>query len=156
MAPSDLAATPKPSYTQSQIPEHIRTDLIASGTPHRFAPGETVFRKGDPGDHLIILETGSVEVSVTAVDGRKSVIATLGAGELLGEMAVLDGAARSADVQALEACEVHLVQRASVLNVVTQDPQAALWVIEVLCERLRNAADTFETLMPAKMASRLA
>ena len=156
MASSDLAASPRAAYTHSQIPKHIRTELIASGTPHRFEEGETVFLKGDPGDHLVILESGSVEVSVTAVDGRKSVIATLGAGELLGEMAVLDGAPRSADVHALEACEVHLVQRASVLDVVTQDPKAALWVIEVLCERLRNASDTFETLMPAKMASRLA
>jgi len=151
-----MAHRDQATYTHSQIPEHIRTDLIASGTPHRFAPGETVFHKGDPGDHLVILESGAVEVSVTAVDGRRSVIATLGAGELLGEMAVLDGAPRSADVHALEACEVHLVQRAAVLEVVTQDPKAALWVIEVLCERLRNASDTFETLMPAQMASRLA
>ena len=61
----------------------------------RFAPGEVIFREGEAGDVAYIVEEGRVEIS-SLVNGRKHVMAVLGAGDLFGEMALIDQNERTA------------------------------------------------------------
>ena len=61
-----------------------------------IAAGEYLFREGDPPDCAYVIDSGQIEVS-TEKDGRKLVLSHLGAGDLLGEMAVLDDAPRTID-----------------------------------------------------------
>lgn len=70
-----------------------------------YEPEEYIFKEGDPGDFAYIIDSGSVEVSVDN-NGRKSVIATLKKGEILGEMALIDRQPRSASAQAIIETEV--------------------------------------------------
>ena len=70
-----------------------------------FDPDEYIFEEGDPGDCAYIIESGSVEVSLDK-GGRKLVIATLGAGEVLGEMAIIDNHPRTATARAIERTKV--------------------------------------------------
>jgi CRP-like cAMP-binding protein len=70
-----------------------------------FASGEFLFSEGDSGDCAYIIETGVVEVSIQKRE-RKLVIATLGEGDLLGEMAIIDQLPRTATAQAVEDTQV--------------------------------------------------
>ncbi|MFF5196958.1 Crp/Fnr family transcriptional regulator [Streptomyces anthocyanicus] len=78
--------------------------------PPRLRPARSVLlRQGDPATHVILLESGSVLVTLTGPEGESALLAIRGAGELLGELAVLDDKPRSATVVAAEECRVHIV-----------------------------------------------
>ena len=76
----------------------------------RFEAGEVIFRSGDDARDAYIIESGKVAVS-DSVDGKNIQIAELGAGEIFGEMSMIDDAPRSATVTAIEATEVIVIQR---------------------------------------------
>ncbi|MFP1629773.1 Crp/Fnr family transcriptional regulator [Streptomyces sp. 5K101] len=78
--------------------------------PERLRPARSVLlRQGDPGTHVILLASGSALVAVSGAQGQRTLLAVRGAGELLGELAVLDAKPRTASVVAAEPCRVHLV-----------------------------------------------
>ncbi|MBZ4016265.1 Crp/Fnr family transcriptional regulator [Streptomyces purpurogeneiscleroticus] len=68
-----------------------------------------LLRQGDPGTHVLLLASGSALVTLTGANGEQTLLAVRGAGELLGELAVLDNQPRSASVIAAEECRVHVV-----------------------------------------------
>ncbi|MFW5801869.1 MAG: cyclic nucleotide-binding domain-containing protein, partial [Spirochaeta sp.] len=80
---------------------HLRT-IAKSCTERSFEPGETILRQGNPGVGLFIIVSGRVKVEKQNEDGTVFQLATHTSGEVIGEMSVLDGAARSASVIAME------------------------------------------------------
>jgi CRP/FNR family transcriptional regulator len=69
----------------------------------RFRRAETIFHQGDPGDSLFIIEEGAVKIVLPSPEGEEAaIIATLGRGDFFGELAILDGAYRSATAVAVE------------------------------------------------------
>jgi CRP-like cAMP-binding protein len=133
-----------------------RAALLARGTRRRYAGGETIFLRGDPGRALYLIEEGRVEVSVTALGGRRSVLAHMGPGEILGEIAVLDNLERSADATA--AGEVALVglPRSEVMDFLARNPEAMMGLIAELCAKARNASEMFEDQTQVAARTRLA
>src|SRR5215218_7968960 len=77
----------------------------------RYAKGDPIFFRGDPGVSLYIIESGRVKISLNAADGREAILSLLAPGSIFGELALLDGEPRSADASALENCELLLLQR---------------------------------------------
>ncbi|MFD4231401.1 Crp/Fnr family transcriptional regulator [Streptomyces sp. NPDC058545] len=78
--------------------------------PRRMRPARSVLlRQGDPGTHVILLDSGSTLVTLTGGNGERTLLAVRGAGELLGELAVLDSQPRTASVIAAETCHVHII-----------------------------------------------
>src|SRR5215210_5711461 len=73
------------------LPEQQRTSLAGRARIRAFAKGETIFRMGDGGDCLMAVLAGRVRISVASPEGREMVLAILGPGEIVGEIAVLDG-----------------------------------------------------------------
>lgn len=69
--------------------------------PMRWPAGTLVFSRGDPGDVLMAISRGRIRLSLASPQGREIALNTLGPGDVLGEMAVLDGQPRSADATAL-------------------------------------------------------
>ncbi len=138
------------------LDEAARAALLARGTRRRFGPDETIFLRGDPGKALYLIEEGRVEVSVTALGGRRSVLAHMGPGEVLGEIAVLDNLERSADATA--AGEVALVSlpRSEVMKFLAQNPEAMIGLIAELCAKARNASEMFENQTQVAARTRLA
>jgi len=80
--------------------------LVLHFEPYAAEPGERVIRTGDPGDALYLISDGEVEVTV---DGRR--VGTRGPGEFFGEMALLSGDRRSADVTALDYSRFAMLSR---------------------------------------------
>ncbi|MCV2882368.1 Crp/Fnr family transcriptional regulator [Actibacterium sp. XHP0104] len=136
--------------------EKGRQELLARGVMRDWARGETVFLRGDPGDYFVYVQDGIAEVSITSLNGRKSVLNHMRAGEILGEVALLDGGPRSADVVAHSRLRGIVVQRQQVLQYLGETPEAAIEMIEHLCGKVRNASDMFETHSMTSAAARLA
>jgi CRP-like cAMP-binding protein len=105
-------------------------------------PGQLLFRQGEAGDGLHVVAAGAVGVYVRLPAGREVEVAQLGAGEVIGEMALVDGGMRAATVRALEPTSTLFLGRAEFLALVSRlDPTAFIIkrrVAGLVCERLRR------------------
>jgi CRP/FNR family transcriptional regulator, cyclic AMP receptor protein len=99
----------------------------------RIRPGEHLFSAGDAGDQMFLILEGKVDVVV----GEKTV-STVGLHGIVGEMALVDREPRSATAIAREAGEVAVIDRATFLELVREQPSFALYIMGVLAKRLRH------------------
>jgi CRP/FNR family transcriptional regulator, cyclic AMP receptor protein len=124
--------------------------------PATFRRGATIFSKGDPGNGLIAVISGTVKISISSADGRNAILNLIGPGEILGEVAVLDGQARTADAIANSNCEILVIDRREFLPFVKSQPALAMKFIELLCARLRWTSDQVEEVILQDLPGRLA
>ena len=99
----------------------------------KVASGEKIFEKGQPGDVMYVIKSGSADVKVD-----DKVVETLAQGAIVGEMALVDHGERSADVVAKEDCEVVPVDEELFVQLVSKAPFFALKVMRSLVVRLRK------------------
>jgi CRP-like cAMP-binding protein len=118
--------------------------------------GTTIVSKGDPGNSLIAVISGTVKISVSSPDGRSAILNLIGPGEIFGEVAVLDGAARTADATANTNCEIFIIDRREFIPFVRSQPALAMKFIELLCTRLRWTSDQVEEVILRDLPGRLA
>ena len=118
--------------------------------------GASIFSKGDPGNSLIAVISGTVKISVSSPDGRSAILNLIGPGEIFGEVAVLDGHARTADATANTNCEIFVIDRREFLPFVQSQPALAMKFIELLCARLRWTSDQVEQVILQDLPGRLA
>lgn len=110
-----------------------------------YEEGETIFHRGDQGAHAYFIERGAVDV-VIEKDGADFVVAHLGAGEIIGEMSMIDDAPRSATIVATEETECIVIQRSRFLKPLTSaDPMMNL-ILRVVLTRFRNAQNRYSGL----------
>jgi len=119
----------------SLLPPELLEPILALGQEREYADGEAIMRIGDPGAELLLVLEGSVRVE------RPGRSLTLGAGELIGEIEVLDPeGGRIADIHAEGSVRCLAVTRAELLVALESDPRAAIGLIEVLAARFRETA----------------
>src|SRR6266446_7256318 len=118
--------------------------------------GTTIVSKGDPGNSLIAVISGTVKISVSSADGRSAILNLIGPGEIFGEVAVLDGVARTADATANTNCEIFIIDRREFIPFVRSQPALAMKFIELLCARLRWTTDQVEEVILQNLPGRLA
>lgn len=118
--------------------------------------GTSLFAKGDPGSSLFAIGRGTVKVSAPSVDGHDAVFNVFGKGDIFGEIALLDGRPRTADAIAVADCELFIIERRDFLPLLREEPDIALKVIEILCDRLRQTTEQAENLMFLSLPGRLA
>jgi CRP/FNR family cyclic AMP-dependent transcriptional regulator len=105
----------------------------------READTDTVlFRAGDEGDALYLIESGRVRISVSDQDQREIVLAELARGDFFGEMAIIDGKQRSADATVIEAARFAVLSRESFLRFIRDNPGMALEMLSATFSRLRH------------------
>jgi hypothetical protein len=102
----------------------------------RFAQGAQIIRRGDPGDAMYIVKKGEVRVPITDQAGREKFVARLGQGEFFGEMALLTGEPRVADVFADSPVECLVIRRQPLQAFLAQHPRVAAFLTEILGKRL--------------------
>jgi CRP/FNR family transcriptional regulator, cyclic AMP receptor protein len=118
--------------------------------------GATIFSRGDPGDSLIAVISGTVKISISSPDGRSAILNLIGPGEIFGEVAVLDGQARTADAIANTNCEIFMIDRREFLPFLRGQPLLAMKFIELLCARLRWTSGQVEGVILQDLPGRLA
>src|SRR5580698_4117634 len=116
----------------------------------------TIFSKGDPGNSLFAVISGTVKISISSADGRSAILNLIGAGEIFGEMSVLDGQARSTDATANTGCEIFAIDRREFLPFMRNQPELAMKFIELLCARLRSTSEQVEQVILQNLPGRLA
>jgi len=118
-------------------PDEVLRAVLAQGRLEEFGPGELLFRQGDQGDRLYILKSGALEVLAAPADGAEAVpVAYLGAGEVLGELALLTGSPRTATVRCPEKAEVFVLEKPVFLDLMVTLPAFARGLCLVLARRL--------------------
>jgi CRP/FNR family cyclic AMP-dependent transcriptional regulator len=133
----DVAAALARNPVFAVLSPERRRELAASGAAVRLESGHALFRTGDEADAVYVVLSGEVDVAAPGPDGRDVWLAKLGAGALVGEMGVLDGGPRSADVCAVSRTELWRIGRRAVLETLREEPSAALELMAMMARRLR-------------------
>lgn len=131
-------------------------DLLARSRIDKAGKRDVLMHQGDPGDAVIVLISGSARVSIIASNGREIVLDYLGAGAVLGEIAVLDGGERTATVTMMEDGRILRVGRIAYLAFVEHHPRVAVRMLEEMARRLRQMNETVESDRAYSSGPRLA
>ena len=132
-------------------------ERVAAGTrTRRFRRGEVIFHAGDPGDALFIILAGEVKIALPSDEGDEAILATLHEGDVFGELAVLDGAPRSATATALVATETVILPRDRFRELIATVPAARDALLASLAGELRRLTTHVEDLHFLDMTGRLA
>jgi CRP/FNR family transcriptional regulator len=124
--------------------------------PRSFPAGTRVFHEGDRSDACYIVREGKFRVTREHSDGRAITLATLGTGEVFGELAMLDGDTRSASAEALTDGELLALPASDVRNLLARHPDISVKLVAALVRRLREANErisrqSFQTV-PSRVA----
>lgn len=103
-----------------------------------FPAGRALFRAGEAGDAMYLIEDGRVRIHLRDEDGDAVTLAELARGDFFGEMAILDGKARSADATVLEDARLAVLSREHFLDFVRRNPTVALNMLAAITSRLRR------------------
>ena len=130
--------------------------LLSHAITRRVKKGTILFRKGDPGTSLYAVCAGSVRISVPSFQGQDAIFNLIPPGELFGEIALLDGGARTADAMVIEDSELMVIERRDFIPLVREYPDIAMKLIEVVCTRLRRTSEQVEDIVFLGLPERLA
>jgi len=130
--------------------------MSARAIVRKVKRGATIFRKGDPGNSLFAVCSGSVKISAPSSEGKDAVLNVLGRGGVFGEIALLDGGPRTADAVAVADCELLVLERRDFLPLIREKPDALLKLIELVCGRLRHTSEQVEDIVFLDLPGRLA
>jgi CRP-like cAMP-binding protein len=130
--------------------------LLSHAITRRVKKGTILFRKGDPGSSLYAVCAGLVRISVPSAQGQDAIFNLVPPGDLFGEIALLDGGARTADAVVIENSELMVIERRDFIPLVQEYPDVAMKLIEVVCTRLRRTSEQVEDIVFLGLPERLA
>jgi CRP-like cAMP-binding protein len=111
-----------------------------------YAPGDVLFREGESGEVMFVIQSGSVRISKD-IGGEQKSLAVLGPGEFLGEMAILNGKPRTATATVVETTRCLVIEAKTLESMVARNAEIALRLIKKLAKRLDSADTLVEILM---------
>jgi CRP/FNR family cyclic AMP-dependent transcriptional regulator len=132
----------------SDLPDRLSAALLAKARPRRLSADEVLFVAGDPGDGFYRLDEGLLKVSIASAAGAERILAILGPGSIVGDLAIIDGLPRSASATALRNCKLQFVSRAAFSAYAAKEPSIYKYLVKMLAARLRDtdqivAAESF-------------
>ena len=129
-------------------------NLVAA---QNFVRDETVVLEGDDSvQALYLIASGSVQVYMTGVDGRETILSFLERGDFFGEMSLIDGEPRSASVRTVTDAQLLIIHRESFLTLIRQSPEIAMGLLSEMSKRLRNANRQIGSLSTMSVSGRVA
>lgn len=156
-APSDTVAS---LLTRTELFGKLAADALEQIATRfhtvQFKRGQTIYERGDAGHALYLIRNGQIRFSVISGEGRELSVRVARAGEVIGEIAVLDRQPRTATAVALTAVTAHSLARTELDRLLLQDPQLARNAIDFLCHRLRDTTDQLELIALYPVEVRLA
>lgn len=122
----------------------------------RYPARRVVIQEGEAGDQLLVLLRGRVKVCLNSPEGKEVTLGLLEPGDVFGEMALLDGEARSASVTTMEECSFLALARGDFLPFLESSPRVALKLLAALSKRLRATNDLVGSMSFLGLSARLA
>ncbi|MFE3250704.1 Crp/Fnr family transcriptional regulator [Streptomyces sp. NPDC059209] len=116
---------------------HARGDLLGLGTEVRFEAGAVLLREGMDDRHVLVVTSGFAKVTATVENGETSLLAVRAAGDTVGEMAAMDGTARSATVTACVPLTARVVQAGALRELLLRRPEISMALTGMVANRLR-------------------
>ncbi|HZP93760.1 MAG TPA: Crp/Fnr family transcriptional regulator [Burkholderiales bacterium] len=120
-----------------------------------YPRGAIIVNEGDEGNSLFVIQSGSVKAYLSDDTGKEVVLSTQGPGEYFGDLALFDGAPRSASVAALEPCKLLIVSKAQLREALAARPEIALALLKGLALRVRTLTENVRTLALLDVFGRL-
>ncbi len=147
LAPGELK-TPAPRTSQKyevlaksflfrNLSAHHQEKIVSLSRVMMLPAQQVVFEAAATGEEMFVVLNGRLKVSVANREGREIVLGSIGPGEIVGEIAMLDGRGRSATATTLTPCELLVIHRRDFMPFLEQNPKAAIDLIRVLALRLR-------------------
>lgn len=153
------------SLIQSQLRQHeifsLLPDDLCATLAHKASiekcSGKTpLFSQGDEQPYCLLILEGEVHILLAEANGKELLMTTLGKGDLLGEMTLLDGLPRSASAVTKTACTFLKIMAADFDRMVTSHPEIQKPIISYLCARLRRTDEQLMMIALADLPTRLA
>ncbi|MDR0432649.1 MAG: Crp/Fnr family transcriptional regulator [Bifidobacteriaceae bacterium] len=133
-----------------------RAELLAGATVTHLSRGEVLFRQGDSGDTFYIVVVGKMKLGRQAADGRETLIAVLGPGEMIGELTLFDPGPRTATAVAIADAELSALSHYQLSRWIETHPTLATHLLSALARRLRRTNEILGDLVfhdvPGRMA----
>lgn len=156
MSGRDVAAELARVRLFAALDEDALERLAGAAFPRRLAANQILFVGGEPSEHLFVVRNGMLRVQTTSIHGEQLVLSTLGAGEVIGELSLLDRQPRSADVVAAEPSELIAVPADVARSVLESDPKAVLAAACELAAQVRRLTGTMGDLVFLDLPRRVA
>ncbi len=126
------------------------------GVTRKLAANQCLFVKGDDGDALYGVLSGCIRISASAPTGKEINLNILYPGDMFGEIALLDGKKRTADATAMTPTELLCIQRRDFLNLLKEEPDLAIHLLYMVCDRVRKTSEIVEDTAFLSLGPRLA
>jgi CRP/FNR family transcriptional regulator/CRP/FNR family cyclic AMP-dependent transcriptional regulator len=136
-------------------PEHVKR-LVSLAQRRSYRRGEIIVQQGDPGDAFFVIMSGEVKVLVGAQTGDQAMVAIFSPGDCFGELSLIDGAPRSASVEAIEEVETLVLWRSDFQEFVNANPHIMHRLLITLAARIRRTSELAADLAFLDIAGRLA
>ncbi len=140
----------------SGLPESQVYQIARMAGVRRVPRNTTIVRVGDSTDALFVLVSGSAKVLNRDAEGREVILSLLGAGECFGEMGLIDGSPRSADVVSCEPCELLVIAKSDFARALAENVDLCFNMMKSLADRLREANRKIESLALLDVYGRVA
>lgn len=127
------------SFSMQGLDCQLAAGLAALARPMSVKPGAILFEAGDPGNGCYAILEGSLKVSIVSYDGDEQLLAVLGPGAIVGELALLDGRARSATVTALKPARLAFIEKHAFERFADENPALYRHMLSIVGQRLRQA-----------------
>ena len=151
-----LAAGMAATELFGELDDATRLLIAEEMRPVTFTNGQSIFSRGDLGRELYYIVEGRVRLSILSVEGRELAFAHASAGTVFGEIAMLDGKARTADATAVAKTKAMSLGQASLDRLLESNPLFAKCLLQFLCARLREADLQLEGVALHRIEVRLA
>lgn len=140
----------------SSLEPNAAAALISTLTEQRVGKGEILFHEGEPGDHLYVILEGKVKLGRASTDGRESLMAVLGPGEMFGELSLFDPGLRTSTATALTEARVYRLGNAQLMPWLAGRPEVAAALLQALARRLRRTNEAMADLVFSDVPGRVA
>ncbi|HEY4424344.1 MAG TPA: DUF1003 domain-containing protein [Pyrinomonadaceae bacterium] len=122
----------------ASLDDDAARDLRSLLSDKRVPQNTRLFRQGDKGDAMYLIESGRVRISIRDEEDQEVILAELAQGDFFGEMSIIDGRQRSADANVIDDAQLAILSRDVFLTFVRSNPDVALEMLSALTDRLRR------------------
>ena len=130
----------------AEIDQNSLIEVSKITTERSYPKGSMIILEEEYGDKLFIVQSGTVKITRVNDEGKEVILALLGSSEIFGEMAILDGESRSANVLAQEACSLLVISREDFINILKKNFKVSFALMSELAKKIRKSDLQIEAL----------